>query len=121
MPSGAASTSWRNGKSPSIGSVGIESHYEHGAGLAILDPDLAAVRLDRNLTEGEAEAAIRTRRIRRLEALEYLVASFGGHAGALVRDPDLVPTVARIDDDLDRASVGRVADRILDEICEHAM
>src|SRR5881628_1399904 len=94
MPSGAASTSWRNGRSVFLIIGGEDA--EHGAGIRVVDPDPAAVSLDRELAERKPEAPVGARR--RLaaadEPLEHLLAQLHRHARAAVDDGELAATLA---------------------------
>src|ERR1044071_7770633 len=120
MPSGAASTSWRNGRSEASSDM-EHPHHERRTRRAILDPDLSAVSLHRELAERKPEPAIRTRCIRALEALEDLVAQLGRYAWPRIDDAKLETVVGRCDLDAHFAALGRVADRVLDEVREHAV
>src|SRR6187402_3102333 len=91
MPSGAASTSSRKSMSAGSGMVVGDPEAEYGAGRGVLDPDAAAVGLDGELAEREAQAAAGARAplLGLREALEHPGPQLRGHAGPRVRDADL--------------------------------
>src|SRR3990167_7999350 len=81
-PSGAASTSSRNGRSPS--DMG-EPRAEQGAGGGVLDLDRPAMGLDGDLAERQPEAAVLVAdAVAGLEPLEDVGAPIGHHAGAAI-------------------------------------
>src|SRR5262249_2416358 len=100
---------------------GLEAHAEDRAGVGIFDPDRAALGLDGELAECEAEAAVGARAAIALdEALEHLLAQRGRYAGAGVDDAKLDGRALRDPGEPDRAAGGRVADRVVEQVLENA-
>src|SRR5262245_15409275 len=121
MPSGAASSSARNGTSQSRSIV--EPDAEGRPGSRVLDPDPSAVRLDRRLAERQAEPAIGPRGsfLAGHEPLEHALAERLRHARPRIDHLELDAADRAERTDPDGRPARRVANRVVDQVREHAV
>src|SRR4051794_39734306 len=89
----------------------------------VLEPDPAAVRLDDRAGDREAEAgaAVAPRRVGAVEGVEDALAVLGGEAVPGVGDLDFDRAGHRLGADGHAAVRWCVADRVLDQVEEHAL
>src|SRR6185436_3228973 len=104
--------------------LGMGQPHPEGRPLGRVEhADRPSVCLDGDLAERQTETAAgrlpRPFPIHTEVAIEDPLADLCRHTRALVGDPDLDPVVFG-DGDRDRATVGRVADRVVDEVLEDA-
>src|SRR5438067_13536627 len=103
---------------------GLELEKERRALVAVrLDPDATAHAADQLLADVEAEAgpshAPDHLRVGAVELLEDPVLVLGRNPKPLVLHGEANGAVVLVDLDLDVAALGRVLDRVLDEVDEH--
>src|SRR4051812_28498927 len=121
--SGAESTSCAN---RSVSLFGMrETQAEHGAGISVFHAHAAAMRLDGETAKREAEPASRARHrtivaLDLHEGIEDSLAHGLGHAGALVGNAELDGAVGSPARHADCRVFGSVAERVVEQIFEHA-
>ncbi|MCX5741384.1 MAG: hypothetical protein NT062_02665 [Proteobacteria bacterium] len=104
-----------------MASIGIGNPDREGcSGRGVFDPDLSAVRLDRELAEREAEATVRThRRGSGLdEPLEDSLAQILGNSWARIADRELHPAAHRRGRHANACAFGGVPDRVLEQVLD---